>query len=421
MQPAAPTVAGRLVGRFGGMARSMRSRRRVPDGSRWHHGGEGPQAGGRGAASRPIAWRAARHERHPPPAVSGKACARCQGGAKREQGRPGLGVARRARRGSDKMHDSARADGPPSRSACAWARRASTSVTCCWRWACNAAVDVPLRRRMRGRGRRRGRGRGRAVRVGDRLFGYAPGALADDVTVPAAFLARVPDGMTLEEAAAQPVAFLTAVHGLPTLAQLRRGERVLIHAGAGASGSRRATRAARRRRGVRHGRQRRQARPPARDGCPRTRSIRARWRSPGEILALTAAWASTSSSTRSRATSSTRACARWPRAGRFLELGKRDLLAPETLAARRPERRVPTPTTSAASRGRPRVARADAGRTAGRFADRSLQPLPVTSFALDDARDALRFMAQARHVGKIVLKPSPRATRGEIAVRGDAS
>jgi len=62
------------------------------------------------------------------------------------------------------------------------------------------------------------------VRVGDRLFGYAPGALADDVTVPAAFLARVPDGMTLRGGRGAAGGLPHRVHALHTLAQLRRGE-----------------------------------------------------------------------------------------------------------------------------------------------------------------------------------------------------
>ena len=42
------------------------------------------------------------------------------------------------------------------------------------------------------------------------------------------------------------------------------------------------------------------------------------------------------------------------------------------------------------------------------LADGSLRPLPITVFPLDGVRDAMRFMAQARHVGKIVV---PRRCR----------
>ncbi len=39
----------------------------------------------------------------------------------------------------------------------------------------------------------------------------------------------------------------------------------------------------------------------------------------------------------------------------------------------------------------------------GLFAAGELTPLPVSSFGLDDVVGAFRFMAQARHVGKVVV------------------
>src|SRR5262249_36415751 len=72
--------------------------------------------------------------------------------------------------------------------------------------------------------------------VGARVFGYAPGSLATEVAVPAAFLAPVPDGMSNEDAAGIPIATLTAYYGLHRLAKLARGERVLVHAAAGGVG-----------------------------------------------------------------------------------------------------------------------------------------------------------------------------------------
>src|SRR6202012_2270579 len=45
----------------------------------------------------------------------------------------------------------------------------------------------------------------------------------------------------------------------------------------------------------------------------------------------------------------------------------------------------------------------------GAFADGSLRPLPVETFELDAVADAMRHMAQAKHVGKIVLRISADA------------
>ena len=50
-------------------------------------------------------------------------------------------------------------------------------------------------------------------------------ALPPEVTVPAAFIAPLPDAIDAKDAAGVPVAFLTAHYGLNRLAQLRRGQR----------------------------------------------------------------------------------------------------------------------------------------------------------------------------------------------------
>ena len=77
---------------------------------------------------------------------------------------------------------------------------------------------------------------GADLNAGDRVFGYAPGALAEEVVVPANLLVRIPAGMSDAEAAGLTVPFGTALYGLDRLARLRQGERVLIHAGAGGVG-----------------------------------------------------------------------------------------------------------------------------------------------------------------------------------------
>lgn len=71
---------------------------------------------------------------------------------------------------------------------------------------------------------------GRAVVCG------AGGAFASHVVSERRLVAPMPPGLTFEEAAALPVAYVTAQHALIELACLRPGERVLIHAGAGGVG-----------------------------------------------------------------------------------------------------------------------------------------------------------------------------------------
>ena len=78
-------------------------------------------------------------------------------------------------------------------------------------------------------------------RQGDRVVGRADptkgGALAGFALVPAAYLAAVPTGIPLEEAAGIPTAAGTAWQALFEVAGLERGQTVLVHAGAGGVGS----------------------------------------------------------------------------------------------------------------------------------------------------------------------------------------
>jgi len=78
-------------------------------------------------------------------------------------------------------------------------------------------------------------------RVGDEVFGMpffprAAGAYAEYVAAPARQLARKPAGLDHAEAAGLPLAGLTAWQALVDIAEIRPGQRVLIHAAGGGVG-----------------------------------------------------------------------------------------------------------------------------------------------------------------------------------------
>ena len=76
------------------------------------------------------------------------------------------------------------------------------------------------------------------VKKGDRVMGFTrQGAYAEYVCVRANQVHSIPQRMTFVEAASIGVTYLTAFHGLVTLANMRKGERVLIHAAAGGVGT----------------------------------------------------------------------------------------------------------------------------------------------------------------------------------------
>ncbi|HEX3538333.1 MAG TPA: SDR family NAD(P)-dependent oxidoreductase, partial [Stellaceae bacterium] len=72
--------------------------------------------------------------------------------------------------------------------------------------------------------------------VGDRVAGFAPAALSSSVITRAHALMPIPGDTSFAAAATIPVAFVTAVYALGTLAKLAEGEHVLIHAAAGGVG-----------------------------------------------------------------------------------------------------------------------------------------------------------------------------------------
>ena len=86
---------------------------------------------------------------------------------------------------------------------------------------------------------------GRVVRVGrdvnrfapgDGVLGFAPASFATRVRTRAAAIGLKPERLSFEEAATVPTTFFTAYYALCELARLRRGERVLVHGGAGGVG-----------------------------------------------------------------------------------------------------------------------------------------------------------------------------------------
>ena len=78
----------------------------------------------------------------------------------------------------------------------------------------------------------------RDVHVGDRVFGLVGGGgYAEKAVLDACMAMPMPAGWSFAEAAAVPEVFFTAQETLFTLAQLRAGETVLIHAGASGVGT----------------------------------------------------------------------------------------------------------------------------------------------------------------------------------------
>lgn len=73
--------------------------------------------------------------------------------------------------------------------------------------------------------------------IGDAVFGTCHGAFAEFACASESALVTKPENMTFEQAAAVPVAALTALQGLRDKARLRAGQHVLINGAAGGVGT----------------------------------------------------------------------------------------------------------------------------------------------------------------------------------------
>ena len=254
--------------------------------------------------------------------------------------------------------------------------------------------------------------------LGDIVFGFAPGSISTEVVVPAHFLVALPASLRAEEAAGLPAAFLTAMYGLERIAKLERGARVLIHAGAGGVGLA-AIQVA-----LRAG-----CRVFATAGSPAKRELlstlgveqvfdsRSLAFADGLLRATDGAGVQVLLNSLSGdfipAGLRTLAPGGW-----FLELGKRDAWTAEQMAATRADVRYRRYDLGEELKADPSLAPSLLSELCHGLSDGTLRPLPVRVFAFGDAREAFRLMAQAGHVGKLVLRAPARSARELIQAGG---
>lgn len=241
------------------------------------------------------------------------------------------------------------------------------------------------------------------LKAGDNVLAFAPASLQSYVNVSAEFVAQKPAAMTFGEAAGIPVAFLTAHYGLARLAKLSPGQTILIHAAAGGLGL-----------AAVHLAQHAGARVFATAGSPEKREFLQRLgvehvfdsRSLAfrdEVLAATEG-AGVDVVLNSLAGDFIRASFDVTARGScFLEVGKRGLWSEEEVAALGKSIRYFPFDLGDVALNHPATIAEMLRELMRSFSAGDLQPLPTALYSFDNATDAFRTMAQARHIGKIVL------------------
>jgi myxalamid-type polyketide synthase MxaB len=259
-----------------------------------------------------------------------------------------------------------------------------------------------------------------AFRVGDEVMAaQAIGSLGQYVTVNAKWVAPKPRSLTFAEAATIPTAFLTAVHGLCQLAKLQKGERVLIHAAAGGVGLAAVQLA------LRLG-----AEVYATASAPKQdflKSLGVQHVFDSRTLAFADQIAKLTNGKGVDVVLNSLNEDYIPRSlellspkGRFVEIGKLGIWTAEQVRALRPDVDYFSFDLLEVSQAQPDYIAALLNELTDQFQREALQPLKHTVFEIAEAPTAFRYMAQAKHIGKVVMTLPPVLPQ-QPAVRPDGT
>jgi acyl transferase domain-containing protein/NADPH:quinone reductase-like Zn-dependent oxidoreductase/short-subunit dehydrogenase len=253
----------------------------------------------------------------------------------------------------------------------------------------------------------------RGLEPGNRVMAVAKGGFSTYVTVRADHATPVPAGISINEAASIPVAFLTAFFGLHHLARMKTGDRVLIHAAAGGVGLAAVQLA-----------QRTGAEIFATAGNPEKRSHL-------QTLGVINVFDSRSLDFAEEILRRTdgrgvdiilnslagdfieKSVSVLAPGGRFLEIGKRGILSKEQFSAMCRDGEYYAFDLGEKALEDPSLLPGIFNALLPSFSKKELQPLPLTTFPHERMIDAFRFMAQAKQIGKIIVT-KPAVT--EVAV-----
>ena len=251
------------------------------------------------------------------------------------------------------------------------------------------------------------------LQPGDRVMGVFAGCFGPRAVVDRRSLVRIPDGWSFTRAASTPAAFLTAYYGLVDLARLQPGERVLVHAAAGGVGMAAVQIA-------RHlGAEVFATASPAKWGALEALGCEGPYVASSRDLGFRDRFLGATdgegvdvvlnSLAREFVDASIELL---PRGGRFIEMGKTDIRAADEVSDEHPgvEYRAFDMLEAAPERIQEMLRE-----VLSLFERDALHDLPLRAWDVRRAPEALRFMSQGRHTGKIVLT-LPVALRGEGTV-----
>jgi NADPH:quinone reductase-like Zn-dependent oxidoreductase/SAM-dependent methyltransferase/acyl carrier protein len=239
--------------------------------------------------------------------------------------------------------------------------------------------------------------------AGQRVMAVGPGSYSAFLTMAEERVAPIPELLSDEQAATLPSAFLTAHYALCRLGRLSAGEKVLIHAAAGGVGLAAVQLA-----------QRAGAEIFATAGSPEKRAYLASLGVPyvmdsrsldfaGEIMETTGGRGVDLVLNSLAGDFIPKSLSVTALNGRFLEIGKTGIWDQSQVAQLNRNLSYFRIDLAAALEAKPDLVRSLFDELIPDFAKGLLKPLPFRSFPIDRVVPAFRFMAQARHIGKVVV------------------
>ncbi|MFC0111196.1 type I polyketide synthase [Kibdelosporangium aridum] len=251
---------------------------------------------------------------------------------------------------------------------------------------------------------------------GDRVLGIFAGGVGPVAVADSRLLVKLPDGWSFVDGASVPVVFLTAYYALRDLADLRSGESVLIHAAAGGVGMAAVQLA-------KHwGAEVFATASPGKWQAVRDLGVAQTHLASSRDLEfeqkITDATAGRGvdvvldSLAREFVDASLRLL---PRGGRFVEMGKSDIRDADQVAAEHPGVRYRA--FDVIEAGAERMGEI-LHEVMALFAAGVLHPLPTRAWDVRQAKDAFRFISQAKHIGKVVLTVPREGRVGTVLITG---
>ncbi|MEZ4644658.1 MAG: SDR family NAD(P)-dependent oxidoreductase [Chloroflexota bacterium] len=241
--------------------------------------------------------------------------------------------------------------------------------------------------------------------VGDAVMGIAFNSLGSHAVTNAHLLALKPETLSFAEAATIPIVFLTAYYALHLLGHMAAGERVLIHAGAGGVGLAAIQLA-----------QRAGAEIFATAGSPEKRAYLRDLGVPhimdsrslafaADVMQLTNGEGVDLLLNSLAGEAVLKGLEILRPYGRFLEIGKRDIYGNSRIGLLPFQKNLSyfAIDLDRMSRERPQMVGAMLREVMQMLAAGEIRPLPQHTFPVAQVSDAFHFMAQARHIGKIVV------------------